>query len=51
MHVIYIYQHKLKHTPGLKGPSPHASVAYSKIYENGETVYFLQVQNILEIHS
>ena len=39
------------HTPGLKGPWPHASDAYSKIYENSETMYFLQVQNLSEIHS
>ena len=25
---------------GLKGPLPDDSVTYSKIYENGETVYF-----------
>ena len=28
--VIYIYQHTLRHTPGLKGPLSHAYVAYSK---------------------
>ena len=31
----------LRHTPGLKGPSPRASVAYGKIYKNREIVCFL----------
>ena len=47
---LYVFTYVKAH-PGLKDPSPHASVAHSKIYENVETVYFLQVQNILEIHS
>ena len=30
---------------GLKGPLPDDSVTYSKIYENGETVYFLKCKH------
>ena len=32
MCVIYIHQHTLRHTPGLKVPLSIASVAYSNIY-------------------
>ena len=39
----------VKAHPGLKGPLPDASVTYSKIYENGETVYFLKWKHFGDI--